>query len=146
MGDYYNNSLSNLPILYFNARSLLPKFDELLILCETYTPGIVCIVESWLSEDIEDSELIIPNYQVLRLDRNRHGGGILLYIHNSLTYSKGPSNLELMPISVGQASSTSKFCIGVFFIVHQVLLTRVWMIFILFWKMWTSPYYQTLFL
>ena len=78
MGDYYNNSLSNLPILYFNPRSLLPKFDELLILCETYTPGIVCIVESWLSEDIEDSELIIPNYQVLRLDRNRHGGGILL--------------------------------------------------------------------
>ena len=118
VGDYYNNSLSNLPILYFNARSLLPKFDELLILCETYTPGIVCIVESWLSEDIEDSELIIPNYQVLRLDRNRHGGGILLYIHNSLTYnviSTGPSNLELMLISVGQASSTSKFCIGVFY-------------------------------
>ena len=62
----------------------------------------------------EDSELIIPNYQVVRLDRNRHGGGILLYIHNGRTYSviKGPSNLELMLISVGQASSTSRFCIG----------------------------------
>lgn len=76
----------------------LPKFDELLILCETHKPGIVCIVESWLSDDIQDVELTIPSYQALRLDRNRHGGGILVYIHNSLTYnviSKGPGNLEL---------------------------------------------------
>ena len=71
-------------------------FLNLIILFETYKPGIVCIVESWLNDDIEDSELIIPNYQALKLDRNRHGGGILVFIHNSLTYnviSKGPSNL-----------------------------------------------------
>ena len=96
----------------------MPKFDELVILCETYKPGIVCIVESWLSDSIEDSELIIPNYQVLRLDCNRHGGGILVFIHNSLTYSvisKGPNNLELMLISVGHANSTNKVCVGIFY-------------------------------
>ena len=117
-GVGHSNSFSNLSILYFNARSLLPKFDELVILCEIHKPGIVCIVESWLSEDIEDSELKIPDYQVLRLDRNRHGGGILIFVHNSLTYnviSKGPSNLELMLISVGQHKSSSKFCIGIFY-------------------------------
>ena len=95
----------------------MPKFDELQILCETHKPGIVCIVESWLSDDIEDVELTIPSYQALRLDRNRHGGGILVYIHNSLTYnviSKGPGNLELVLISVSQANSTNSVCVGIF--------------------------------
>ena len=97
----------------------MPKFEELVILCETYKPGFVCIVESWspLSNDIENLELIIPNYQVLRLDRNRHGGGILVFIHNSLTHSvisKSTSNLELMLISVGHANLTNKLCVGIF--------------------------------
>ena len=63
-------------------------------------------------------ELTIPSYQALRLDRNRHGGGILVYIHNSLTYnviSKGPGNLELVLISVSQANSTNSVCVGIFY-------------------------------
>ena len=64
-----------------------------------------CIVKSCLSEDIEDSELYIPDYQVLRLDRNRYGGGIFIFVHNVI--SKGWSNLELMLISVSQYKSTS---------------------------------------
>ena len=78
----------------------------------------MCIVESWLSDDIENVELTIPSYQALRLDRNRHGGGILVYIHNSLTYnviSKGPGNLELVLISVSQANSTNSVCVGIFY-------------------------------
>ena len=44
------NALSNnmLKILYYNynARSLLPKFDELLILADSHKPDIICITES----------------------------------------------------------------------------------------------------
>ena len=36
--------------------------------------------------DMADSELPIPNYQVIVLDRNRHGGGGLMYVHNCLSY------------------------------------------------------------
>ena len=74
-----------LTILYFNARSLFPKIDELTTLCTLHNPGIVCVVETWLSSDMGDSELSIPNYQVIRLDRNRHGGGVLMYVHNCHT-------------------------------------------------------------
>ena len=119
----------------------MPKFDELRILCETHKPGIVCIVESWLSDDIDDMELTISSYQALRLDRNGHGGGILVYIHNSLTYnviSKGPGNLELVLISVSQTNSTKLVFVLVFFIVREVLYMHAWMIFILFWKIWVS--------
>ena len=37
-------------------------------------PHIVCIVETWLSSDISDSD------QLFRLDRNRHGGGMGMYV------------------------------------------------------------------
>ena len=62
------NALSNnmLKILYYNARSLLPKFDELLILADSHNPDVICITESWLSVDIQDSEILIPGYQSLQ--------------------------------------------------------------------------------
>ena len=40
-------------LLYLNARSLLPKLDELHVLCVSYSYDIICIVESWLSSDID---------------------------------------------------------------------------------------------
>ena len=49
----------------------------------TRGPSIVCIVESWLSVDIPDAEIWI---EIIRLDRNQHGGGILLYIINSFSW------------------------------------------------------------
>ena len=33
-------------VVYYNARSLLPKLDELCVLAETINPDIICIVES----------------------------------------------------------------------------------------------------
>ena len=66
-----------LSILYFNARSLVPKLDELSAVIEAHNPDIVSIVESWLCADISDSELHIPGYQIFRKDRHRHGGGVL---------------------------------------------------------------------
>ena len=72
----FNYHSSFLNILYFNARSLLPKIDELRLICAFKEPDIVCIVESWLSCDVSDAELYITDYFIARLDRNRHGGGI----------------------------------------------------------------------
>ena len=72
--------------VYFNCRSLLPKIDELTVLCITNMPDIVCLVETWLCMDILDMEISIPNYSIVRLDRNRHGGGVAMYIRNSVSY------------------------------------------------------------
>ena len=35
-----------------------------------------------LSEEISDAEISIPDYSVIRLDRNRHGGGIAIYVRS----------------------------------------------------------------
>ena len=39
----------------------------------------MCFVESWLSDDILDTEISLPNYSAVRLDQNR-GSGIVLII------------------------------------------------------------------
>ena len=92
---HHSNKLS---ILYYNARSVLPKLDELKAVYCTCAPDIVCIVESWVCGDIGDNEISLPNYSFVRLDRSRHGGGILMYIkdHDGIPFSivaSGPAGL-----------------------------------------------------
>ena len=49
-------------------------------------------------------EILLHDYQVHRLDRNRHGSGIALYVHNSLSCKAvlqgSPHNLEFLSLSV----------------------------------------------
>ena len=42
----------NISIYYFNVRSIHPKLEDQHGLVEVHSPSIICIVESWLSEDI----------------------------------------------------------------------------------------------
>ena len=59
----------------------------------------MCVAESWLCSDICDSEISLVNYSIVRLDRSRHGGRIILYIKNNLNFdiiSHGVLGLELI--------------------------------------------------
>jgi len=102
--------------MYFNCQSIVPKFDELVCLCSANSPSIVCLTETWLCSDILDSELHIPNYNIVRQDRNRHGGGVAIYAKNALSFQVllcGPSDLELIVISL-QTGRHGNTCVGVF--------------------------------
>ena len=39
----------------------------------------MCIVESWMENEIYDNEMSIDGYNIVRADRNRHGGGVLIF-------------------------------------------------------------------
>ena len=97
-------------ILYFNARSLLPKLDELRTVCLTHLFDIITVVETWLSADILDNGLYIPGYRLQRRDRNRNGGGVLMYVHQILRFGliqhKDDLELLLMECVVGQNKCT----------------------------------------
>ena len=59
-----------LPSFYlFNARSLLPKIDELTALLSTNSVDLVAITESWLKSDIENSLIFFPGFNSFRNDR-----------------------------------------------------------------------------
>ena len=47
-------------------------------------PQIVCVTESWLDSSITDNELCIDEYSIVRLDRNRHGEEVILYVDHTL--------------------------------------------------------------
>ena len=96
-------SSSLFSIVYYNARSLLPKMDELAAMVSASRPAVVCIVETWLCDYILNSEICLPDYAIIRLDRNRHGGGVLMYVHSSLDFNvlfRGYSDIELLAVSI----------------------------------------------
>ena len=96
-------SSNPLSILYYNARSLLPKFDELAATVEDLEPTVICIVESWLSAEISDFEISLVGYAFYRLDRNRHGGGVIIYVKSCVTSEllmTGSPNLEFLSVSI----------------------------------------------
>ena len=59
------------------------KIDELQVTVQETSPQVICIVELWLSDEIMNNELSIDHCQLVRVDRNRHGGGVLMYVHDS---------------------------------------------------------------
>ena len=49
-------------------------------------PAVIRISESKLDETILQSEIQISNYELLRCDRNRNGGGVACYIRSDIGY------------------------------------------------------------
>ena len=78
---------NSITIIHSNCRSLLPKIDHLRLLISSHSPNVVAITETWLDSTISNSELFIPGYQLVRRDRDRHGGGVGLYIRDNLSFS-----------------------------------------------------------
>ena len=81
-------------------------------------PDIICIVESWLDPSILDNEISIVNYSLVRLDRSRHGGGVLLYIKDNLPFSviiSSPESLEFICIKIHDCPYSSDLCIGLLY-------------------------------
>ena len=95
-----------LSVLHMNARSLLGKMDQLRLLCERNGADIITLSETWLNKDIDDSEIELPGYSIIRRDLSeRTGGGVIIYIHEGLVFSKRNdlhNNNEAIWIQVNQ--------------------------------------------
>ena len=52
----------NTTILSLNARSLLPKIDDLRGLCTYHCFAAIVVIETWLSTEVLDSEVDISGY------------------------------------------------------------------------------------
>ena len=74
----YNESSEGFSFAHLNVRSIINKFD--------HPFDIICLNETFCDGSITDNEITLPNYSIVRKDRNRHGGGVAMYIRNSLTF------------------------------------------------------------
>ena len=75
----------DMTICHINSQSLLNKVD--LIAVELGKYDVITVSETWLDRTIDNSEIHIPNYQEpIRLDRDRHGGGVAVYFHKNIPF------------------------------------------------------------
>ena len=60
--------------------------DELRIFVSEKKPRITGITETKIDSSIDDSDIEIDDYVVVRNDRDKYGGGVAMYIHKSINY------------------------------------------------------------
>ena len=86
--DYKVFNKRGLHFIHINTRSLIPKLDEIRIIAHKTRAACICLTETWLDDSVPDAEVHIDKYLIQRRDRNRHGGGVLIYIRSDLSFNK----------------------------------------------------------
>ena len=81
----------SLNFFYANVRSICKtgKFDELQCILKSIPCTTHCIVltETWFKTDQEAQSFHLPNYShIYNYRQDKRGGGVSIYIHNSLQY------------------------------------------------------------
>ena len=89
-------------VMALSIFSLIPHLDELRIFLNEQRPHIIGITETKIDSNIDNSHIEIDDYVVERNDRNRHGGGVAMYIHKSVSYRlrEDLSNSDTESISI----------------------------------------------
>ena len=100
-GDSFNNSYHTdsfssvsihqsscgLKLVHLNIRSLLPKLDHLSVELSYY--DIIAVSETFLDPSVTNEQIFLEGFQApFRNDRNRHGGGVAVYVKNHISASR----------------------------------------------------------
>ena len=83
--------VNNYKIAHINVRSLkaphrLDDIDGLLTPMHKF--DILCLTETHLGPHVTDSEVNISQYTIYRRDRNRFGGGVVIYCHKNINSTR----------------------------------------------------------
>ena len=128
--DKFYSSSQNLlknsfSVLHINIRSMNKNFEKLREYL-SHAKGnfsVITLTETWCNDDETDKNSLwqLPNYTAIHQIRNssQKGGGIALYVHNSLNYkipkNKNINSNDIECLSIEIVSKTSKhviiFCI-----------------------------------
>lgn len=119
--DIENKWLKNkgLHFCHLNIHYLYPKLDEIKTLLHNQTNiDILCLCETFLHDKFSDDELKIDGYNFVRKDRQRHGGGLIIYIKSNLSFlhrtDLETNNLETIWIELKNSKQKS-FLIGYYY-------------------------------
>lgn len=77
-----------------NIDRLLPKLDNLRVFCEESNIDIMTCNETKLEPSVNNNEVHITGYDIVRRDRNKYGGGVCIYVKNNLNFKV---RQDLMP-------------------------------------------------
>ena len=104
----------NLSIAHININSIWNKIDEVKLLLNEGLFDILAISETKLDSTYDCTLLQHPCYRIMRKDRKKGGGGLLVYIRNGVsTYRRlklEPPNMESICIDV-KGHNNSRFLV-----------------------------------
>ena len=80
------NKHNGFKFAHHNVRSLPSKIDQIKIALDGQPLDMLAINETWLDNTIRTEDVNIPGYRFERCDRSREGGGVAIYIKESLNY------------------------------------------------------------
>ena len=77
-------SKSGFRICHLNVNSIPNKIDEIKYMLKNSPFDIVAFTETHCDDSVSDRELQLDDFDFVRKDRTRHGGGVLLYIKKKI--------------------------------------------------------------
>ena len=92
--DFSNGSplqINDFIIVHYNINSITAegRLESLSQACEALKIDVLVLTESKLCDTIPTNLIMISGFhEPLRRDRNRHGGGVLIYISDNLTFKQ----------------------------------------------------------
>ena len=76
-----------LHFLHLNTNSLLPKIDDLREIVKASNSKVVGITESKLDDSINDCEICIEGYNIIRRDQNTKGEDMVCYVSTKICFN-----------------------------------------------------------
>ncbi len=74
----------NIRVAVLNANSIKGKRCEVATFCHNVDPDIMIVSETKLDSSVYSAEFLPSHYSAHRLDRNIHGGGVMVAVKNNL--------------------------------------------------------------
>ena len=87
--------MKGLRVCHLNICSLRNKLDELRLFCDRYQPHVLSLNETWLDNFFTDNEISLPGYNMMRRDRDRNGGGLVVYVDENLGFTHLENNVMI---------------------------------------------------
>ena len=118
-------SFKGITVSHWNARSLFPKIDNIIVWLRISNIDCLVISESWLNVNIPDSYISIDGYNIFRWDRQlstgkSRGGGLLCYGKEGLNitlldqYNLSTPDIELMVLRVSLTNTRAWYVICIY--------------------------------
>ena len=93
--------LKGLHLIHLNINGLLPKLDKLQYIANSNNATVIGIPKYRLDKFFLPSEVQINNYDQLRWDKKRNGGGVTCYVRSDISYIQtSKSNTFLKKLKV----------------------------------------------
>ena len=81
-------SKSGLRICHLNVNSIPNKIDEIKYMLKNSPFDIVAFTETHCDDTVSDNELQLDDFDFIRKDRTRHGGGVIIYIKKQFGFQR----------------------------------------------------------